>query len=58
MTHDLVVGSLKLAVPSITGEGSSTVKFRAPDEPGRHRYVCTPHAKMMFGTLEVVRGDR
>jgi plastocyanin len=58
MTHDLTLGSLKVSVPAIAAQGRSSVEFRAPAEPGRHRYVCTPHAKMMFGTLEVTPGDR
>jgi hypothetical protein len=58
LTHDLTVGSLHVAVPSIAGQGSASVEFRAPDEPGRHRYTCTPHSKMMFGTLEVAKPSK
>jgi hypothetical protein len=53
MTHDFVARSLKVSIPPIAGLGSRSVEFRAPREAGRHPYVCTPHAKMMFGVLEV-----
>jgi plastocyanin len=52
--HDLNVQSLGLATRMLreTGE-SAALTLRAPAEPGEHDYVCSLHAQMMRGVLEV-----
>jgi hypothetical protein len=53
MTHDWTLASLHVALAPIRGVGSGSIVFRAPEEPGRHEYRCTPHAQMMKGVLLV-----
>ena len=54
--HDFAVRQLSIAVAPLKGNEIGTVVFRAPDRPGRHTYLCTPHSDMMRGIVEVV-GD-
>ena len=53
--HDLAVAALGLTVaPLATTAGSrGSAVLEAPEVPGRYPYVCTFHAQMMRGTLEV-----
>ncbi|MPY90106.1 MAG: hypothetical protein GEU99_19555 [Luteitalea sp.] len=55
MAHDFAVSAWRLtqAFPREPGETSSVV-VRVPDRPGSYPYVCTPHAAVMRGTIEVV----
>jgi plastocyanin len=54
--HDLAVAALKLTIePLATTPGSrGSAVLEAPALPGRYPYVCTFHAQMMRGVLEVV----
>ena len=54
--HDLAVAALGLAIePLATTPGSrGSAVLEAPALPGRYPYVCTFHAQMMRGVLEVV----
>jgi len=56
--HDLAVAKLGLAIaPLGTALGSrGTATLEAPSLPGRYPYVCTFHAQMMRGVLEVLPG--
>jgi len=58
--HDLVVEKLGLTIAPLAttlgSRGSATLK--APALPGRYPYVCTFHAQMMRGVLEVVPAVR
>jgi plastocyanin len=53
LTHDLRIDGLGVAVGPLEGLGRAAVTFRAPEESGRFEYVCTPHAAMMRGVVEV-----
>jgi plastocyanin len=54
--HDLEVAALDLDIAPLAksagSRGSATLKV--PERPGRYPYVCTFHAQMMRGTLEVL----
>lgn len=54
--HDLAIAALGLTIePLATTPGSrGSVVLAAPVVPGRYPYVCTFHAQMMRGVLEVV----
>ncbi len=54
--HDLAVAALELTIePLATTPGSrGSAVLEAPALPGRYPYVCTFHAQMMRGVLEVV----
>jgi heme/copper-type cytochrome/quinol oxidase subunit 2 len=51
--HDFAVKSLDVAIKPLRAAGEGVTTFRAPDRPGRHEYICNPHAVMMRGTLIV-----
>jgi plastocyanin len=53
LTHDLVVDAIGAAVPSIKGRGVASVTLSVPPVPGTYEYICTPHARMMRGVLDV-----
>ncbi len=54
LLHDWAVDSLELTTRLIQGDGSTdSVLFTAPNELGRHEYVCSTHAVMMRGELVV-----
>ena len=58
--HDLIVEKLGLTIaPLATTLGShGSATLEAPALPGRYPYVCTFHAQMMRGVLEVVPAVR
>lgn len=58
--HDLAMEKLGVAIaPLATTPGSrGTATLEAPALPGRYPYVCTFHAQMMRGVLEVVPAVR
>ncbi len=54
MLHDWAVDAWRTSTRLIPGDGSSdSVAFTAPSEPGDHQYVCSTHAVLMRGRLEV-----
>lgn len=54
MEHDLALPSLGESSRVLKDAGASTeLVVRVPDSPGEHEYVCTLHARMMRGVLEV-----
>jgi plastocyanin len=52
--HDFAVSAWGVKTPALHGEGRTSVLVEAPGKPGRAEYVCTIHASMMKGTIEVV----
>jgi hypothetical protein len=56
--HDFVVGAWNVRTPMLRGVGRASIVVQAPDEPGTSvEYVCSAHAVMMRGTIEVVAPD-
>jgi plastocyanin len=54
MEHDWASRGLDAGTSTIPGDGGTTsVRIEAPAEPGRHEYVCSLHARMMRGVIEV-----
>lgn len=54
MRHDFVIKAWDVATRLLEDRGEEdTITFRVPDTRGTTTYVCTPHAKMMSGTLRV-----
>jgi hypothetical protein len=53
ITHDFAVRAWNVATPLLTGTGAVSVTFRAPDARGQQEYVCSAHAVMMQGRIEV-----
>lgn len=54
MQHDWVADGLEAATRLVPGDGTVTsVLLTAPETPGRHDYVCSLHARMMRGVVEV-----
>lgn len=52
-THDFAVPALGMAVGAITWNQTAHAVLKAPSAPGTYRYLCQPHALMMYGTLRV-----
>jgi plastocyanin len=55
--HDFAVRDWKVATPPIQDDESTSVIVQVPEKPGRFTYVCTLHAAMMKGTIEVVPAE-
>ena len=55
--HDLAIKDWKVETPLVHDEESTSVVFQVPETPGRFTYICTLHAAMMKGTIEVVPAD-
>jgi plastocyanin len=52
--HDFVVPDWGVRTKILHGQGRTSVVVRAPDTPGTTTYVCSLHATMMKGVIEVV----
>jgi plastocyanin len=54
MRHDFAVKAWDITTRILEDRGEEdTISFRVPDTTGTTPYICTPHAKMMSGTLRV-----
>lgn len=53
MRHNFSVPAWDVATTELNGEGSTRLEFVVPKTAGRQEYVCTPHAAMMRGTIEI-----
>ena len=54
LRHDLVVEAWQIGTRLLEDRGQEdTVTFRVPDGRGEQTYHCTPHAKMMRGTIRI-----
>lgn len=54
LDHDFAVTAWGAKTPVLHGEGRTSIVVRAPDKPGEATYVCSIHASMMNGTIEVI----
>ena len=52
--HDFAVMAWGVKTPVLHGEGRTFIVMQAPDKPGKATYVCSLHASMMNGTIEVI----
>ena len=52
--HDFAVTAWDVKTPVLHGEGRTSIVIQAPDKPGKATYVCSIHASMMNGTIEVI----
>ncbi len=52
--HDFAVTAWGVRTPMLHGEGRTSIVMQAPDTPGNATYVCSIHASMMSGTIEVI----
>ena len=54
MRHDFVVTEWDVATKMLGDRGQEdSITFRAPASAGEQVYHCTPHAKLMRGTIRV-----
>lgn len=54
MRHDFVIKAWDVSTRLLDDRGEAdTISFRVPDTKGTASYICTPHSKMMSGTLRV-----
>jgi plastocyanin len=54
MKHDFAVKAWAVSTKLLEDRGEEdSVTFRVPDTRGTATYQCTPHAKMMSGTLRI-----
>lgn len=51
--HDFAIDAWRLRTLPLHGDEETSVIFQAPEEPGSTDYVCTMHAAMMRGKIEV-----
>ena len=54
IAHNLAIDAWGLATEMVTTETATTLRVRAPMDPGERTYSCTPHREMMRGVIEVV----
>ena len=53
MNHDFTVPGWDVKTKLLEGRGEDTVTIKVPKKRGEQAYLCTPHAKMMRGTVRV-----
>jgi plastocyanin len=53
MRHNFSVPAWDVATRELNGEGATSVDFVVPRTRGTHEYVCSPHALMMRGVIEI-----
>jgi plastocyanin len=54
MSHDFAVSSWRVMTPLLNARGAeAVVVFRVPQRRGTYTYSCTPHARIMRGTIQV-----
>ncbi|MBK5298128.1 MAG: hypothetical protein JJE40_13305 [Vicinamibacteria bacterium] len=54
--HDLAITSFGVGLTPVAVGHVAAFDLEVPDRPGRHEYVCRPHAVMMKGTVVVEAG--
>lgn len=54
LRHDFAIKAWTVATKTLDDRGEEDViEFRVPDERGTQTYTCTPHTKMMSGTIRI-----
>ena len=54
MRHDFVIDEWQVSTRMLADRGDDDViTFLVPSQPGDRTYHCTPHSKMMRGTIRV-----
>lgn len=54
MRHDFTIKAWTVSTKMLDQRGEEdVVEFRVPESRGSHTYQCTPHPKMMTGTIRV-----
>lgn len=54
MRHDFAIAAWTVSTKMLEDRGEEdTITFRAPLERGAAAYLCTPHSRMMSGTIRV-----
>jgi plastocyanin len=54
MRHDFTIKAWAVATKMLEDRGEEdVVEFQVPDTPGLSAYACTPHPRMMTGTIRV-----
>lgn len=54
MRHDFSIKAWTVSTKVLEERGEEDViEFRIPEARGTHTYTCTPHARMMSGTIRV-----
>jgi plastocyanin len=51
--HNFAVDAWQVTTSMLHGEGTTSLVFQAPKEPGTAAYVCSLHEAMMKGTIVV-----
>jgi len=51
--HDLAITSFGVGLTPVAVGRLAAFDLDVPDRPGRHEYVCRPHATMMKGVVEI-----
>jgi plastocyanin len=54
--HDFAVSPWSLQTPVLRGKGRTSIVIQAPEQRGTTEYVCSLHASMMTGTIQVGSG--
>lgn len=53
MKHDFVIPDWDVETKTLAGKGETSITFRVPEQAGPGAYICTPHSRMMRGTIAV-----
>jgi plastocyanin len=54
MSHDFAVNTWRVMTPLLDAhDAEAVVVFRVPQRRGTYTYSCTPHARIMRGTIQV-----
>lgn len=52
--HWLSIEGLPLRIGPVKSRASGSAELRVPGQPGTYTYVCSPHARMMTGRIEIL----